>query len=279
MTEYYESLKKYTIESIPVKTPNGFSEKILEAYKLCAERDHELTYCVRLAEEIIRDYSELRQIVEEFSEKWGGVFVRTDTVAPLDSCNLFYKLYGEKLLRIGVLPLPETMACICWKPIGVITLLMSGRIAREWESLDVLWLRRPVRMNYEVRVFIYNGAPRLVSWKHYTVGAPLELPEIYENKYHRLIEEVTRLLGKEKYSLDLALTFPQAYEHKPVLVDVNPFPEDEGEETLFFQKDFWRSLRRAVREDKIIFKYPVEDKTIIQRELVVQRTRGDNNKK
>ena len=266
LSSWYEKLEDYTIESAPVNLGEGFNRDFGEAFLKCIESDLYIDVCGRVAQRLLEEYPVLEERLRQAIEEWGAVFVRTDRASPKDACALLTSSHGKKIFKYGIVPLPNTMnnACVSWKPIGAVTLLVSSERVAVMGRVSTLWLRKPVLLKDEVRVFIYRGKPRLVSWYYPRIGAPDHIVVVYENKYVEFISKIIEVLGEENITLDLGLV-----NHKPVLVELSPFPmsEEARVSTILFQNDFWEQLSKAVKEDKTIFKYPSIDRVIVKKEL------------
>ena len=274
MSLWYPALEEYTIESHGVAAGEGFAEALADAFYRALEQDHDPRVCVRLARRLLEEHPELHRVLRRAVDTWGAVFIRGDNASPKDACSLFHH-FRDAVPGIGVMAVPGTMnnACIAWRPEAALALLVASERVLAIGDPRVVWLRKPIILASEVRVFVKDGKPRLVSW--YYDKEPLDghrpriLRGLLRNRYLPFAEAVAKKATKALGTGDLVLDI--GHTDRPLLVEATPFPRRDRPrlvDPVLFREDFWEILDKAVDEDTVIARYPVQN-TVLE-DLVLE---------
>ena len=266
MSYWYPLLRDLTIESDCYKCGEQFTETLKDAHFKTIESDP-----FRIASNLLKKYSELKRFLEKYISKWNGVFIRADKASPKDSC-LGITYFLTHPLRHGLVVIPRTQynACICIKPEAALGLILYSERVMIMGDPSILWVRKPAVFKHEVRVFVKDAEPRLISW-YYPEEPPRTKPpivhrmdELKKDELKKLVEKVHDRTNLLDFTLDIGFLGG-----KLKIIELTPFPSKHRHivDTLLFRNDFWETLRTAVSENKIIIRYPIV-KQYIKEEVI-----------
>ena len=219
-------------------------------------------------------YEVLKKECEYMVRKHGFFFFRTDCVSPKDVAYEWSRWFLDDMLKLGIAPIPNTMdnAVILNNAYALLLMLIgSARVLRE--PFKYVVLRQPLFFEYEFRVFIRNGKPRLITW-YYAEENPYNwdyyrraidcLVNRWENEIQPIVDRVVEA-GVKDFTMDVG--FPRNHwwsEHgllrkRWALVELNPFPRPDDPYYVYpglFKEDFWDKLREAEEKDIVIIRTP-----------------------
>ena len=255
MSFWYPKLAEFSIESRSFRCSEGLVSDLAGAFFKALEGD-----AFRISSNLLRKYSDLRGFLVEAIEEWGGVFIRADKASPKDSCLDFsYSLFYPFEFGLAVLPGTQCNACIALKPEAALALVISSERVMRLGDPSILWVRKPTRLRSEVRVFVKDLKPRLISW--YYPEEPLSKnrgrPSIVNriDDLEGLIGKVHKRTGLQDFTLDVGFKGRNL-----VVVELTPFPVRERPhlvDPIMFRNDFWEKLEEAIEKDTTIIRYPI----------------------
>jgi len=260
MSFWYPLLKEFSIESRSFRCSEDLVNELAEAFFKALEGDAFMIF-----RNLLRKHPDLRGFLAEAIGEWGGVFIRGDKASPKDSCLEFSYLLSNPF-KFGLVPLPKTQcnACIALKPEAALALIISSERVMNIGDPGVLWVRKPTRLRGEVRVFVKDLKPRLISW--YYPEEPLSKirggPSIMSrmDDLEDLTGKVHDRTGLKDFTLDVGFRGGDL-----VVVELTPFPVRDKPflvDPIMFRSDFWKKLKEAVENNTVIARYPVEEVTV-----------------
>ncbi len=285
MSTWYERLRDLTIPARRIELDPGVEDLMLAMHLDALNARLDPVECVGIVKMFLENeryrklLDPLMNALSEEIERCGAVFVRGDIVAPRDACRCWYYDYLEDAVRCGVSWLPNAPdVCLVSNAVTGLALLVASNdvidLGVSFGRSNIVWIRSPRRLLYEMRIFVYGNVPRLVSWRSSELPRSLDdVIRVVRERYLPLMEEVSQMLQASMYVADVALVASRSNEAKAVVVDIAPFPgEDpfEGIDTdpLLYRGDFWNKLYEAVEKNAVLIRAPLR-RTEVQ-EVVVE---------
>ena len=252
MSYWYPLLGDYSIESYSYRCSEELVEELEKAFFTAVESDP-----FKISARLLEKYMGLRGFLEKYIGLWKGVFIRGDKASPKDACwELGY--WQTYPLEAGLVVMPDTQhnACISLRPETALALIISSERVIMIGDPSILWVRRPTRIKQELRVFVKDLKPRLISW--YYPEEPPRYPPAIINR----IDELEELIGKihDKTQLNDFVLDTGFVENKLVIVELTPFPTKKNPrltDPIMFRNDFWKKLEQATNNNKTIIRYPI----------------------
>jgi len=261
MSYWYPLLREYSIESYSYRCSEELLSDISRVFFTALESNPFV-----IAKKLLRKHRELREFLRKYIRKWGAVFVRGDLGSPKDAClDLSYWMPNPFKYGLVVLPRTQHNACISLKPETALGLVIHSERMMSMGDPSILWIRKPTILKDEVRVFVKNRVPRLISW--YYPEEPLKYRDapavLYRMKdLAELVEKVYEETGLEDFTLDIGFS-----SGRMIVVELTPFPIRERPyfvDTIMFRKDFWEKLDEAIKKNMTIARYPTLNTEIVE---------------
>jgi len=277
MSFWYPKLAGFSIESRSFRCPEGLVRDFMGAFFSSLEGD---PFAVSVG--LLGRYPRLREFLAGAVAEWGGVFVRADKASPKDSCLDFsYTLPHPFEHGLAFMLGTQCNACIALKPEAALALIVSSERVMRLGDPSVLWVRKPTRLRSEVRVFVKDLKPRLISW--YYPEEPLsktrEEPSIVNRMgdLEELIGKVHERIGIRDFTLDVGFRGRDL-----VIVELTPFPAVDDPylvDPIMYREDFWDKLEEVVKNNAVVVRYPmaeteVKEITVTEEVIKVRQERS-----